>query len=317
MLKILVTGGAGYIGTRLVPRLLGLGYKVTVLDNFLYKQEVLLDCIPNKNFELIRGDVRNFGLVSELVKGKDFIIPLACLVGAPLCERDPESATSTNLFSINFLSQSISKEQGIIYPNTNSGYGIGESDIFCTEESPLKPVSLYGQLKVQAEKVILNSGGVAFRLATVFGPSPRMRLDLLVNDFVFRAITFGYVVFYEGHTKRNYVYVGDVVEAFIFALNNYKQMKGQTYNFGLGGANLNKFQLCEEIKKQIPNLYYAEAEVGRDPDKRDYIVSNEKIIALGFKAGTSLQQGIAELIKSAEIIRMSQNRNIDFFTGIR
>lgn len=301
--SILVTGGGGYIGSVLVSILLKLGHKVTVVDNFRYGQTPLLDVCNNSNLEIKRGDVGNENLMRSLVIGADVIFPLACLTGAPICDRYPAEAKAVNLDAIKYLLKIRSKNQIIIFPNTNSGYGIGQATIYCTEKTPLKPISLYGKLKVEAEKRILDSGNsISLRLATVFGISPRMRIDLLVNDFVWRAVKDRYVVLYEAHFRRNYIHVRDVCEAFIFSLNNFKKMKNEIYNVGLSNANLSKFDLCQEIKKQIADFYFVETEVGSDPDKRDYIVSNEKIEKRGFLPKVSLSVGIAELIKGYQIL---------------
>ncbi len=310
-LKILVTGGAGYIGSVLVPILLKEGYNVIVLDNFIYNQTSLLDCCHYKNFEVVRGDVRDERLLKDLLKKVDIIFPLACITGAPACDKNPYEAKSVNLDAIKLLLKNRSKNQIIIFPTTNSGYGIGQEGIYCTEETPLRPISLYGKLKVEAEKIVLDSGNsITLRLATCFGISPRMRLDLLVNDFVYRAVVDGYLIVYQGHFKRNYIHVRDAALSFIHCLENFDKMKDNTYNVGLSNANISKIELCEIIKKHIPNFYYHQAEVGQDPDKRNYIVSNEKIEKTGFKAKISLDEGIEELIKGYRIIRKFGFSNI-------
>jgi nucleoside-diphosphate-sugar epimerase len=309
--SILITGGAGYIGSILVPALLNAGYSVTVIDSFLYNQTSLLDCCNNPRLSVIRGDARDRQLLEKHIKDKDYIIPLACLVGAPLCDKFPEEAKSVNLNAIKLILELRSPEQKVIFPNTNSGYGVGEAGAYCTEETPLRPISLYGQLKVEAEKSLLQAGNaISLRLATVFGVSPRMRLDLLVNDFVYRAAQDGFVVLFEADFKRNYIHVRDVARAFLHSIENFEQMKGQAYNIGLSDANLSKRELCEEIQKQIPSFYFTEAEVGEDKDKRNYIVSNEKIEKTGFRAEVSLQDGIAELIKGYQVIRRKQFSNV-------
>lgn len=311
MPRILVTGGAGYIGSILVPTLLNNGHQVVVLDNFMYGQTSLLECCCNKDFQIIRGDARDGNVISRLIKTADIIIPLACIVGAPACDRDPTLATTVNLGAIQQILKLRSKDQIIIFPNTNSGYGIGQNDIFCTEETPLKPISLYGKLKVQAESEILSTGNsITLRLATVFGVSPRMRLDLLVNDFVHRAVTDRFIVLFEANFKRNYVHIQDVARAFIHAIGHFEEMNGQPYNVGLSEANLSKLELCREIQKQLPGFYFHGAEIGEDPDKRNYIVSNKKIEKTGFKAKISLHKGIAELIKGFQIIKNNQFTNI-------
>lgn len=310
-MKILVTGGAGYIGSILVPELLNRGHEVIVVDNLMYGQTALLDCCNNKKLSIIRGDARDKELISKYIKNVDAIIPLACYTGAPLCSRDPIGAETTNLDAIKMLLDLRSDKQIIIYPTTNSGYGIGQEGKHCTEETPLNPISFYGRLKVDAERAILESGNcITLRLATVFGVSPRMRLDLLVNDFTYRAVNDGFLILFESHFKRNYIHVRDVAKAFIHCLDNFSSMKNETYNIGLSDANLSKWELCEEIRKQVSNIYFVEAEIGEDPDKRDYIVSNEKVEATGFKPDYSLQQGIEELIKGYQIIKRDRYSNI-------
>lgn len=311
MAKILVTGGAGYIGSILVPELLKAGHKVTVIDNFMYGQISLLDCCYNKNLTIIHGNVRDDRLLAQYLINTDYIFPLACLTGAPICAKDPWTARAVVLETISSLLSLRHPEQKIIYPTTNSGYGTGQGTSYCNEETPLEPVSLYGRLKVEAEKVILDqANGLTLRLATAFGISPRMRLDLLVNDFVYRATKDGFIVLFEAHRKRNFIHVRDVARAFLHCMDNFEEMKNKTYNVGLSNANLSKRELCLEIKQQLPNFYFIDAEIGEDPDKRDYIVSNAKIEATGFKTIYALQDGIAELIKGFQIIHKNQFSNI-------
>jgi len=311
-MKILVTGGAGYIGSILVPELLRAGHAVTVIDNFTYGQTSLLDVCNFKALKVINGDARDEKLVQRHIQEKDFIIPLACIVGAPACDRDPVAARTINLEAVQMILRLRDKKQKIIFPNTNSGYGLmAEGVAYCDEKSSLQPVSLYGQLKVQAEKELLEAGNaITLRLATVFGISPRMRLDLLVNDFVYRAVNDGAVVIFEPHFKRNYIHVRDVAHAFLYAMKHFDAMKNEAYNVGLSDANISKAELCEEIKKQIPRFVFLESKIGEDPDKRNYIVSNEKIEKTGFKTQVSLREGIAELIKGYRIIKRSQFANI-------
>lgn len=311
MAKILITGGAGYIGSVLTPMLLEQGHSVHVLESFWFQQNSLADCCIHPNFSVTRGDCRDKATMEKALKDADVIIPLAAVVGAPACNLDPTAATSINLDAIKLLLSLRSKSQRIILPNTNSGYGIGEKGAFCTEESPLKPISLYGKTKVEAELATLAAGnGITVRLATVFGMSPRMRIDLLVNDFVYRAVMDRAVVVFEGHMKRNYIHIRDVCRAFIHALTNFDAMSGNAYNVGLSDANLSKNELCAEIKKQIPAFTFLEAPIGEDPDKRDYIVSNAKIEATGFKPKYGLQDGIRELIKGYTILRNHKYSNV-------
>lgn len=310
-MNILVTGGAGYIGSILTPNLLAAGHQVTVLDNFMYGQSSLLDCCHDNYLKIVRGDTRDTALMTQLLKEAEVIMPLACFTGAPLCDRERQGATSTNLEAIQNLLKIRKKSQIIIYPTTNSGYGTGKEDEYCTEETPLNPISLYGRLKVDAEKAVLEAGNaITLRLATAFGISTRMRLDLLVNDFTYRAVTDRFLVLFEAHFKRNYIHVRDIARAFLYCLDNFEEMKDEPYNLGLSSANISKRELCREIQKQVPDFYFTEAPVGEDPDKRDYVVSNAKIEATGFKPGISLQAGIAELIKGYQVIRRNQYANV-------
>jgi len=310
-LKILVTGGAGYLGSTLVPELLELGHQVTVVDNFIYKQSSLNHVCHKSNFKVVKGDVRIESVMKPLMKDADVIIPLAALVGAPICNQDPVGATTINHDSIILLLKLISKNQLILMPTTNSAYGSGDKNNFCTEESPLNPISRYAIDKVEIEKSLMqHPNAISFRLATVFGMSPRMRIDLLVNDFTYRAVYDGFVVLFESHFKRNYVHVKDVSRVFQHALLNHEKMCGQIYNVGLSEANVSKWELCERIKKHLPSFTFLEAPLGKDPDQRNYIVSNEKLEATGYKTAYSLDHGIVELIKGFTMIKNTKYGNV-------
>lgn len=312
MNKILVTGGAGYIGSILVPELLRAGHEVTVIDNFSYNQDSLLDVCNYKELNIVRGDARNEELIKDHIVGKDFIIPLAALVGEPICRQDPVGATTVNRDAILLILKLRESSQGVLFPSTNSGYGRMTNGVaYCDEKSPLEPLSLYGRLKIETEKAVLEAGnGVVFRLATVCGISPRMRLDLLVNDFVYRAVNDRVVVLFEPHFKRNYIHVRDVARVFVHTMMNFKKMKNEIYNVGLSNANLSKLELCREIQRHIPKFSVIESPIGEDPDKRNYIVSNEKIEKTGFKPQISLQDGIAELIRGYGVVKKNQFSNI-------
>jgi nucleoside-diphosphate-sugar epimerase len=310
-LKVLVTGGAGYLGSVMVPALLDQGHSVTVLDSFLFNQNSLLECCANRRFSVIRGDSRESSVLQRGLRDADLIVPLAAIVGAPACAADPTASRSTNLDAIHLLLKLRSPRQQVIYPTTNSGYGIGEKGKYCTEETPLRPISLYGTTKVEAERAVLDAGNsITFRLATVFGMSPRMRIDLLVNDFVYRAVNDRTVVVFEGHAKRNYIHVRDVARAFLHAIENFPAMQGQAYNVGLSDANLSKIELCERIKDHLPHFVFLEAPVGEDPDKRDYIVSNEKIERTRFKPEHSIDDGIRELVKGYTVLKNGRYSNV-------
>jgi len=283
----------------LVPELLARGYGVDVLDNVMYQQTSLLSSCHHDAFEFHRGDARDRELLRTLMSRADIIVPLACLTGAPACDRDPWAAREIVIDALRLILDARRDDQRIVYPNTNSGYGIGAKGVPCTEESPLTPISLYGRLKVEAEAMIIEAGNaISFRLATVFGVAPRMRLDLLVNDFVYRADTDGFVVLYEADAKRNYIHIRDVARAFVHGLDRWEEMKDGVYNLGLSDANLSKRELCELIRGEIPGFYFVDAAIGEDPDKRDYIVSNEKIEATGFRPSRSLLDGVRELRKA-------------------
>lgn len=309
--SILITGGAGYLGSILAPELLTAGHRVTVLDNFMYSQNSLAHVCADKNFDVVNGDARSAEILKPLVARVDFVFPLAAVVGAPLCQRDPIAATSTNRDAIATLCKLMSPQQRIIMPITNSGYGVGEQGKFCTEDSRLRPVSLYGTTKVEAEKIALErDNSISLRLATVFGMAPRMRIDLLVNDFVYRAVNDRFVVLFEAHFKRNYIHIRDVARAFVHAIGHFEEMAGRPFNVGLSDANLSKAELCERIRLQVPSFVYLEAPVGEDPDKRDYIVSNSRIEATGYRPAHSLDDGISELIKGFRMIRNRVYGNI-------
>lgn len=308
---ILVTGAAGYIGSILIPKLLDCGHKIIALDTYDRGDTTLAHVAANPKFEPVRGDARQEDTLKELLSGADIVIPLAALVGAPLCKQDPIAARTTNLDAIHSLMKLMSSDQRIIYPTTNSGYGVGQKGVFCTEETPLNPISLYGVTKVEAEKAILDRGnGITLRLATVFGMAPRMRIDLLVNDFTYRAVTDRAVVLFEGEAKRNYIHVRDVAKAFLHAIDNYDVMNGEPYNVGLSTANLSKLELCDKIREYVPGFVSLQAPIGEDPDKRDYIVSNEKLEKTGWLPDHSIEMGIEELIRGYRMIRNGRFSNV-------
>jgi nucleoside-diphosphate-sugar epimerase len=309
--NILVTGGAGYLGSTMVTDLLAAGHKVTVLDNFMFKQTSLNHCCYHPNFTIVKGDIRQKDTMSALMKEADVIIPLAALVGAPLCSLDPIGATTINHDAIELMLKLLSKDQIVLMPTTNSAYGTGDKDSYCDENSPLRPISQYAIEKVEIEKELMQQpNAISFRLATVFGMSPRMRIDLLVNDFTYRAVNDRFVVLFESHFKRNYIHVRDVSRVFQHALNNHDSMKGEIYNVGLSDANVSKKELCEYIQKQVPGFIFIDEQIGKDPDQRDYIVSNDKIESTGFKTEFSLERGIGELIKGYTMIKNSRYGNV-------
>ncbi len=311
MKKILVTGGAGYIGSVLVEKLLRKNYHVTVLDNFLYNQTSLNHLCEYKNLDIQNGDVRDKNLIIKLIKNQEIIIPLAAIVGAPACKKDPVGSTTINKTSVLDLLKVKEKDQKIIMPTTNSAYGTGDKNNFCDENSELKPLSTYAKDKVFIENELLNSQNfISLRLATVFGMSPRMRLDLLVNDFVYRACRDNFVVLYESHFKRNYVHISDVADLIVYCISNFDKMKDNVFNVGLSDANLSKLELCEKIKDYLPNFKIIIDEFEKDEDQRNYIVSNKKIEGAGFKFSKSLDDGIVELIKGYNAFKKYNFGNI-------
>ena len=310
-MRILVTGGAGYLGSILCEHLLRSGYSVTVLDNLFHGQGALFHLCAQEKFNFVRGDTRDEKTVDKLIKNTDVIIPLAAIVGAPACERDPWMAESVNLEAIKMINRLRSPSQWVIYPTTNSGYGTKSGDVFCTEETPLEPITLYGQTKVDAEMELLNSPNtITLRLATVFGMSPRMRVDLLVNHFVYTAVTDGYIVVFEKDFKRNYVHIRDVADCFCHCIKNADKMKGRPYNVGLDAANLSKEQLALKVKEYVPSFFIHFSEVGSDPDKRNYIVSNQRLREAGFEVKRSIEDGIKELLKGYCMFGKSSFKNI-------
>ena len=309
--NILVTGGAGYLGSTMVPDLLHAGHKVTVIDNFMFQHASLNHVCHSPNFSIVKGDIRIESVMSPLLKKADIVIPLAALVGAPLCSLDPVGATTINHDAISLMIKLLSKQQIVLMPTTNSAYGTGDENNFCTEESPLRPISQYAIEKVGIEKELMHrENAISFRLATVFGMSPRMRIDLLVNDFTYRAVNDKFVVLFESYFKRNYIHVRDVSRAFQHAIVNFDKMKGQIYNVGLSEANVSKKELCQFIQKQLPDFKFIDAPIGKDPDQRNYVVSNAKIEATGFKTSVTLDQGIAELIKGYCMLKNSRYGNV-------
>ena len=308
--KILLTGAAGYIGSVLTKKLLENGFRVIALDNFFYNQSSLLDCMVYENLEIIKGDIRDFKLINNLIKKVDIIIPLAALVGAPICNKYPKLSYEVNHKSSINIFENKSSNQRIIMPTTNSAYGTGNKDNYCDENSELKPISTYAEQKVELENYLMKlDNTTSLRLATVFGPSPRMRLDLLVNDFTFRAFKDQFIVLYESNFKRNYIHVNDIANIFLFCIEN-KKTKNEIFNVGLSDTNISKLELCQRIKKFIPNLNIIESNFKKDPDQRNYIVSNAKIEKTGFKTQYSLDDGILSLIKTYNILKTNVHSNV-------
>jgi nucleoside-diphosphate-sugar epimerase len=309
--RVLVTGGAGYLGSILCEHLLDAGYKVTVIDNLMYGQNSLFHLCAHPLFDFIRGDVRDESSIKLSIKNSDIIIPLAAIVGAPACDRDPWLAQSVNFEAIRLINRLRSPKQLIVFPNTNSGYGTKTGNAFCTEESPLEPITLYGQTKMRAESELLNSPNtITLRLATVFGMSSRMRLDLLVNHFVYAAVTDGYLIIFEKDFKRNYVHIRDVADCFLYCIKNAGHMSGKAYNVGLDSANLSKGELALKVKEHVPSLFVHFSEIGSDPDKRNYLVSNQRLREAGFEAKRYLDDGIKELIKGYRMLPRSVFKNV-------
>jgi nucleoside-diphosphate-sugar epimerase len=298
--RVLVTGGLGYLGSILCEHLLAAGHRVQAVDNLMYGvgQQGLFHLCANPAFDFVKGDVRDETLMRGLVRDADVVIHLAAIVGASACDRDPLLATSVNLEAVRLLLRLRSPRQIVIYPNTNSGYGATSGQSFCTEESPLRPISLYGRTKVDAESLLLQQPNtVALRLATVFGMSPRMRLDLLVNHFVYTAVKEGYLVIFEKDFKRNFIHVRDVADCMLHCITHAETMQGRPYNVGLDSANLSKEELALKVKQHVPGFYIHFAPIGQDPDKRNYVVSSRRLHETGFTPGRSLDNGIKELLK--------------------
>jgi nucleoside-diphosphate-sugar epimerase len=309
--KILITGGAGYLGSVMTENFLKKGFAVTVLDDFRYCRTSLLHLCSNHSLQIVRGDVRERSVVRPLVADADYIVPLAAVVGAPACDLHPLDSKSINVGAIKLINDLRSTDQRVLFPVTNSGYGIGEEGAFCTEESPLRPISRYGKQKVESEKILLAKGNtIAFRLATAFGVSPRMRLDLLVNDFTYRAVRDRCIVLFEEHFKRNYIHVKDIAGVFHFGAVNFEKLKDQAYNVGLSTANLSKRELCELIKREVPELTIISSPIGKDPDQRNYIVSNEKIEQAGFCPRWTLRAGVRELLQAYIFLKDSIYDNL-------
>jgi len=310
-MHVLITGGSGYLGSIMSERMLAEGYDVTVVDSLRFQQNSLFHLCANPNFEFVNGDVRDEGLMSRLVSKADVIVPLAAVVGAPACAQDPWLTREVNVEAVRTINKLRSQEQLVVYPTTNSGYGTQTGDVMCTEETPLEPISLYGRTKSEAEGLVLDSANaMTLRLATVFGVSPRMRLDLLVNHFTHEAVTSGYIVIFEKDFKRNYVHIRDVADCFIHCIQNSHKMIGRPYNVGLDAANLSKEELALKIQEYVPNFYLHFSEIGSDPDKRNYIVSNQRLREAGFEAQRTLDGGILELLKAYRMMGRGSYQNV-------
>lgn len=310
-MRVLVTGGAGYLGAVLSEQLIDAGYEVTVVDALTYGQHSLFHLCAKPGFDFVHGDVRDEGLMTGLIKEADVIIPLAAVVGAKACDRDPDAARTVNLEAVKLLNKLRSRDQLVVFPVTNSGYGTQSGEVHCTEETPLEPISLYGRTKVDAEAELLGAeNAITLRLATVFGMSPRMRLDLLVNYFVYEAVNNGYLVIFEKDFKRNYVHIRDVADCFLHCLETPEPMIGRPYNVGLDDANLSKEELARKVQQYVPEFYLHFAEIGSDPDKRNYIVSNARLREAGFEAKRTLDQGIHELLKGYRMMARPAFANV-------
>lgn len=310
-MRVLITGGAGYIGSVLCEHLLAAGHQVTVLEKFVHRQPSLLHLCANPALQVEVGDARDAGTLTRLLRTADAVVPLAAVVGAPACAEDPDLATTLNLGAVQTLMRLRSRDQLVVYPTTNSGYGTRSGDVYCTEDTPLEPVSHYGRTKVDAERCVLDhENTLTFRLATVFGLSPRLRLDLMVNHFVWAATTDGFLVLFESHFRRNFLHVRDAADCFVHALANPERMVGRAYNVGRDQDNVSKRELAELVKRHVPSFFIHYAEIGTDPDKRDYIVSNQRLREAGFEAQRGLDAGVDELIKGYRMFRGGPMRNV-------
>jgi nucleoside-diphosphate-sugar epimerase len=308
MTNVLITGGAGYLGSVLTEVLLNNGYRVTVIDNLTYKQTSVAPFAYHSNFDFILGDVTNESILKPLVESHDVIIPLAAIVGMPACKAQPELTVKVNYEQVKNITKWVTKNQMVLIPNTNSQYG--SSTEIITEESPFKPLSLYAETKCDAEKAVLDSGnGIALRLATVFGMSYRMRMDLLVNDFVYKSLENGYLVLFESHFIRNYIHIRDIANTFLFMIKNYEKCNNNAFNVGLTSANCSKLVLAETIKKYVPELVIVQNDFKQDFDQRNYIVSNAKLESQGWVPTFTLEDGIQELIKGYKLITKFKNKD--------